>query len=304
MVKFLIRFFFFAAFVVAIRLVVGHFYPDLGGKAVKEAVAKVVPIHHLMPLKDQVPLAVGEYQRLGFPAVRTSGSWVKQDLADFREALDSLPHDYRGNFPGADGDYGKSAFLMITRLEATYKLLPLEEQAAIMELVGRIHEAYRHAYNFERIRYDREIALLRGVYVAMTGQFLEKIEMDLEHARNQATDLAGILGLETDEVKLERRILADAIFQYTSDSMAPGLFETRKEIEGLVEETLGTSTFRPQAVKLTLRYFEGHLASISKRIGGDYKKTIEKGYRRSSDPEIKELYRRILVSFDEVRFAQ
>lgn len=175
---------FFACFVVVIRMVVGHFYPDLGGKKVKEAVAKVIPVHYLMSLQDQVPLAVGDYHRLGFPAVRASGSWAKRDLADFREALDSLPHDYRGNFPGADGDYGKSAFLMITRLEATYKSLPLEEQAAMMELVGRIHEAYRHAYNFERIRYDREIALLRGVYVAMTGQFLAKVETDLEHARN------------------------------------------------------------------------------------------------------------------------
>jgi hypothetical protein len=104
-------------------------------------------------------------------------------------------------------------------------------------------------------------------------------------------------GYGTDEVKLERRVMSDAILHYTSSSMNPGLFETRKSIEGILEDMAGMTSFRPQAQKLTLRYLERHLASVGKRIGGDYEKWIEKGHRNSSDPEVKELYRRIVVTF-------
>jgi hypothetical protein len=38
---------------------------------------------------------------------------------------------------------------------------------------------------------------------------------------------------------------------------------------------------------IRFRYLERHLASVGKRNGGDYQKWIEKGYRRSSDPEVK-----------------
>ncbi len=292
-----IRLFFFAVFIVIVRLAVGHFYPELGGKKIKEAVAEVIPIQRFVPHRDQVPLSNEEYRRIGFPEARPSGSWGKQNLADFHNALESLTYDYRNSYPGADGDYGRNVFSMIVDLEKRYPSFPVAEQGEVVDLIARVHETYRHAHRIERIRYDREISLLRGVHVAMADHFLGKIEGEIEHLKAGVTIVAEVTGRRVDESMLERRIFSDTIRQYSMDSIHPGLFEMRRYIEDRVKETATMSSFRPQAQVLTLRYLERHLASVQKRIGGDYRKWIEKGQRRSSDPELKELYRRVLVTF-------
>jgi hypothetical protein len=303
MLRWLTRTLFFVCGMVAFRLIVGHFFPALGLPEigsdltkVKEKVMAVLPSGNFGPSRDQTPLAVADYRRMGFPDAGPAGVWARRDLTAFHLALASTPWDRRGSFPGADGDYGKAAFAKITRLESNFPSHTIEDQGEMVDLIAKIHETYRRANNEDRIQCDREISLLRGVYVAMTDQLLAKIESDMKHYKADIARATGTLGYGPDYIKERRKAMAGQMFQSVEGELKKVVSEVDKNIEGLLEDMVGMSSIRPQSKKLTLRYLERHLASIQRRIGGDYQKSVQKGYDRASDPEVKELYRRVLAT--------
>lgn len=289
---------------VAFRLLAEHFFPswdlpvigDFAG--VKEKAPEALPIRSLGPLQDQIPLPVADYRRMGFPEAGASGSWVKQDLSEFHRALASMPHDRRGSFPGADGDYGKSAFSKITKLEASFPSLRIEDQGSVLKLIEDIHETYRRAHNQDRFQYDREISLLRGVYVALMDHALHKVAIEMRDMRSEISSATGTLGYGSKALKRQRKAMADDIMQNMEGELGRVVSAARETIEGFLEDMTDVSSARPQAKKITLRYMERHLASIHRQIGGDYQKWLRRDYDRTSDPEVKELYRRILVTFE------
>lgn len=148
--RWLIRTVLFALGLVVFRLLVGYLFPELRltGEGAdltkwKEKITSALPVAVPRPYRDQVPVTVAEYRRLGFPEAGQTGSWVKRDLADFHRALASMPSNLRESFPGADGDYGKSAFGKITKLETSFPSLRFEDQAAMLDLVAAIHRRLR-----------------------------------------------------------------------------------------------------------------------------------------------------------------
>ena len=305
MIRWFFRIFGFAAVMVVFRLLAGHFFPswDLpldGGLAkIQEKVSEALPKRNLGPFREQIPLPVADYRRMGFPAAVASGSWVKRDLSEFHRALGSMPHDRRASFPGADGDYGKSAFSMITKLETSFPSLRIEDQGVLLKLIAAIHETYRRAHDEDRIRYDREISLLRGIYVALTDHMLRKIRIEMQDLRSEISSATGTLGSGSQALKQHRKAMANGIMQTLEGEMGRAVSDSKKSIEGFLKDMTDVPTLRPQAKKITLRYMERHLASIHRQIGGDYEKWIRKDLDRTSDPEIKELHRRLLATFEE-----
>ena len=303
--RWLIRTVLFALGLVVFRLLVGYLFPELRltGEGAdltkwKEKITSALPVAVPRPYRDQVPVTVAEYRRLGFPEAGQTGSWLKRDLADFHRALASMPSNLRESFPGADGDYGKSAFGKITKLETSFPSLRFEDQAAMLDLVAAIHETYRRAHNEDRVRYDREISLIRGVYVAMTDHALRKMDVEMSHVKSRIASATGTLGRGSEVEKKQRLARVNSLLQPFEAEIARDLQEARKMIEGFLKDMAEVPTVRPQAKMLTLRYLERHLASVQRQMGGDYRKWLRLGHDQSREPEVKELYRRVLATLD------